>query len=369
MICANMSMLIEQKIFYEEKIMKEKVQNRITIAGYLKENNLEERTDKNGQAVIRGSLTVAFDATDSIRINVYVSQYTNSGKENKAYASLCAMLPQNTMSIKNLLESDGSATFETVKNAATKVVAYCEFSERAWINSQTGKEQSTVQISLCRYFDSIHKPTDESKFDIGASFVVDMYIESMRPEMGKNADGEMEETGRYIVVGLTPDFRKMMHRIEYVTEAGAVSEYVADNWRVGESVYATGMYHNLRKVVEKPDAQAGFGQPTGNNTTTTFVEERLIRGGSQHSIDANDGLETAGFTTEDAQKGLQLRAEAIQKNAESYAARSGAETTAAATPAAAPKATKDFGFGNDMGSGFGSTTNTAASAGFDPSKF
>jgi len=345
--------------------MKEKVQNRITVVGYLKENNLEERTDKNGMAVIRGSLTLAFDATDSARINVYCSQYTNTGKENKAYAALCAVLPQNTMSIKNLLESDGTATFDTVKNAATKLVAYCEFSERAWISNQTQKEQSTVQMSLCRFFDSIHKPSEkESTLENGASFVVDMYIESIRPEMAQTEDGIMDETGRYVVVGLTPDFRRMMHRISYVTEAGPVSEYVADHWREGESIYATGMYHNLRKVVEKPDAQAGFGQSAGNKTITTFIEERLIRGGSTNSIDANDGMETAGFTDADVKEGLQLRAEAIQKNAESYAARTGSENTVSvtSTAAASPKVMKDFGFGNDLG-------GSPSTGGFDPSKF
>lgn len=350
--------------------MKDKIQNRITINGYLKENNLEERTGKDNTPVIRGTFTVAFDALDSIRVDVYCAQYTASGKENKAYSAVAALLPANTMSIKNLLEADGSATFDTVKNAATKIVAYAEFRERAWTDDRTNTEVSRVQYTLCNYFNSIHVPSStDDKFEPGASFVADIYIESIRPEMGKTPDGEMDETGRLIVTGLIPDFKGMMQRVTFVTEAGGVSEYVGDNWRVGESTYVTGMYHNLKVVTEKPSEQAGFGQAAGERTVTTFVEERVIRGGGQTSVDANeDGLAASGFTADDVREGLQARAEAIQKSNEARATRGAANAGATSTTAAAPKtAAKNFGFGDAVASG--NTAPKAAPGGFDPNAF
>lgn len=329
--------------------MKEKISNRVEVMGYLKENNLEMKATRNGGKSIQGSLTVAFSNLDSIRIDVYAEEKSAAkGTENKAYKSLSMLLPNATTSIKSQLESSPSATFDTVKDVVTKISAHCELREYA-VRDENGKESTRVKVQLLNWFDSIHPANPAKPFEPGANFTIDAYIESIRPEMKAENGSDPEETGRYIVVGLTPDFTGAMQRISYVTEAGAVSEYISQNWKEGENTYFTGTIHNLMKMEQKAGVTAGFGQSAIGTVTTTFIDERLIRGGGQTTFDANDtGMEQAGFTSEDVRKGLLLREEAIKKNTEKRLTKS---TNTVAAPAQ-PQPTKDFGFGGFDPKGF-----------------
>lgn len=51
------------------------VVNKVTIEGYLRENNLELVRDKTGEEVIRGSLIIAIDDVRSCRVQFYVNKY------------------------------------------------------------------------------------------------------------------------------------------------------------------------------------------------------------------------------------------------------------------------------------------------------
>lgn len=342
--------------------MKDKITNRVDVMGYLRENNLQSSTTTKGDRVITGTLTVAFDKFNSIRINVYaIDKSPEKRTENKAYKALCNLLPNCTTSLKSQLEANPTATFDTVKDVVTKISAHCELQEYAF-NDDNGKEQSRYKVQLLNWFDSIHVAAAD-KFipeNIGAKFTVDAYIESIRPEMKKVGE-DVEETGRFLVTGLTPNFAGLMQRITYVTEAGSVSDYIQEHWRVGECTYFTGVVNNLMVVEQKAGVQQGFGQSAANTTTTTFIEERMIRGGGQESFDANeDGMEKAGFTSTDVKEGLVKRATKIAENANK-------QVEKAANANQPPKATKDFGFGNNLPgdvSGAPESFNT-----FDPKGF
>lgn len=322
--------------------MKQKVENRVEVMGYLRENNLEAVSDPVKGRSIRGSITVAFDALNSIRIDVYAMESSpNKGTSNKAYESLMTLLPRSTTTIKDGLEGNPTATFDTLKDVVTKIVAHCEFREYA-VKDEKGVESSRTKIQLLNWFESIHTPKPGKAFEIGAQFTVDAYIESIRPEFKAANPGEQpEETGRYIVSGLTPDYSGTMHRIEYVTEAGSVSEFIAEHWSVGGTTYLTGKVSNLMKTEQKEGVQGGFGMKPMSSTVTTFIEERLILGGGNTTIDANEeGYTNAGFTSEDVKNGLVKRAEIVAKNTESRAAKSNSAPQAQAQPQAA----KNFGF-------------------------
>ena len=342
--------------------MKDKVQNRIDVLGYLRENNLEMKTTPKGR-VIQGSITVAFDALNSIRIDVYSAEKSaNTGSENKAFKSLAAILPNYTTSIKSQLEANPSATFDTVKDVVTKISAHCEFSEYA-VRDDNNKETSRVKVQLLNWFDSIHPADPTKQFEPGAKFTIDVFIESIAPEIKVAGEGEIaEETGRYIITALTPDYNKMMHRITYVTEAGAVSEHIAANWRAQENTYLTGIVNNIMKVEQKAGVSSGFGQAAVGTTTTTFIDERLVRGGGNITFDADEeGMEKAGFTREDVKNGLNLRETRI---AENTAKRLEKNNNSAGTQ---PQASKDFGFGA-VGTAKANTT-PVANTGFDPKGF
>lgn len=335
--------------------MKDKVLNNVDVAGYLRENNLELKSTPKGRA-IQGSVTIAFDNLNSIRVKVYASEKSpQKGTENKTFKSLLNLLPNHTTSIKDQLEANPSATFDTVKDLVTKIAAHAEFREYA-VKDDKGTVISRTEVSLRNWFDSIHVCDPNKKYDVCAKFSVDAFIEKIKPENKKTGDGDVEETGRYLITAITPDYNGTMHRIEYVTEAGAVSEHIAANWRERESVTMTGVVSNLMKVEQKAEATQFFGQAAVGTTTTTFIEERLIRGGSQVSIDANDyEYKKAGFTDEDVKNGLISRESVIQKNTENRVAKGENNNSSAATQPQQP--VKDFGF------------NSTPAGGFDPKGF
>ena len=318
------------------KNMKDKITNRVDVLGYLRENNLEMKSTPKGRSV-QGSITVAFDKLNSIRINVFASEKSSEkGTENKAFKSLLALLPNATTSIKSQLEANPSATFDTVKDLVTKISAHCELQEYA-VRDENGKEVSRVKVQLLNWFDSIHVADPTKPFDdLGAKFTIDAYVESIRPETKKVGE-DVEETGRYLISGLTPDYKGVMQRITYVTEAGGTSEYIAEHWHVGESTYFTGVVNNLMVVEQKTGIQEGFGQAASGTTTTTFIEERLIRGGGRDTVDANEyDMAKAGFTRDDVKNGLTLREQAINDNTTKKASKGTTTTTQ-------PQPAKDFG--------------------------
>lgn len=327
--------------------MKDKVLNNVDVAGYLRENNLELKTTPKGRA-IQGSVTIAFDNLSSIRVKVYASEKSQKNTENKTFKSLLNLLPNHTTSIKDQLEANPTATFDTVKDLVTKITAHAEFREYA-VKDDNGKINSRTEVSLRNWFDSIHVCDPNKKYDVCAKFSIDAFILTIRPEMKKNGE-DVEETGRYLITALTPDYNGTMHQIEYVTEAGAVSEHIAANWRERESVTMTGVVYNLMKVEQKQETTKFFGQAAVGATTTTFIEERLIRGGSQNTIDANDyEYNKAGFTDEDVKNGLVSRDAVIQKNTENRAAKGENSNSSNAQP---QQPVKDFGFNNTPVGGF-----------------
>lgn len=339
--------------------MKEKIQNRVDAMGYLRENNLEMKSTPKGR-VIQGSITLAFDNLNSLRIDVYAMEKSaEKGTENKAFKSLCNLLPSHTITIKSQLDAQPSATFDTVKDVVSKISAHGEFREYA-VRDDKGKEVSRVKVQLGNWFDSIHFADPNKPFEPEAKFTVDAFIESIRPEMKAPAQGEEpEETGRYLISALTPDYKGTMYRISYVTEEGAVSQYIANNWRERESTYLTGVVSNLMKVEQKPGTANGFGQAAAGATSTTFVDERIIRGGGESTIDADEyGMEQAGFTSEDVKKGLIARDSVIADNTARKAEKSN-NSGSVSTP---PAASKNFGFGN-------AGATAAPSTGFDPKGF
>ena len=336
--------------------MKDKVENKVDVVGYLRENNLELKNTANGRA-IQGSVTIAFDNLNSIRVKVFAAEKSQNekGTINKAFTSLLNLLPEKTTSIKDQLEKTPTATFDTVKDLATKIKAYAEFREYA-VKDDNGVVSSRAEIALRNWFDSIHVFNPNAVFEPGANFTVDAFIETIKPEMKKVGDGDFEETGRYLITALTPDFRGVMQRISYVTEAGDVSVHIRDYWRERESIQQmTGKVSNIMKVEQKVEDTQFFGQKPTSSVVTSFVEERLIRGGSATTIDANDSAYAkAGFTDEDVKKGLIARDEVIQKNTENR------QTKGSKTTNAQPQQpVKDFNF----------TNTPAPNTGFNPKGF
>ena len=282
------------------------VANKVQIEGYLRENTLEfARNDKN-EEIIRGALVIALDDVKSCRVQFYANKYKalkvgeTTRQENKNYSRLVDLLPGNTISIAALMKDNPTMTFDIAKESATKVWAiaslqeYLRKDEKGELISATTIKGITAGIKV---------EGDKHPFAEKAEFEIEMYIEAKRPEV---KDGE--ETGRIVLVGLVPEYDDSVSRIEFVTEPGTASDFIEENYNVGQTVKVYGEVINTYTRVEKENTGATFGRTVEPQYETTFTSERQIFGGTATPLDEDD--ENA-LKKEEIKKALAMRQQKI----------------------------------------------------------
>ena len=263
-----------------------RVANKVQIEGYLRENNLELIRNDKQEEVIRGSLVVALDNVRSCRAQFYVSRFNTlkpgetTRQESKAYSRLVELLPGNTISISSLMKDQAAMTFDVAKESATKVWIIGALQEYIRKDEKGEVISSTTIKGLSA---GIKTESDKHPFTQKAEFEVEMYIEGKRPEM---KDGE--ETGRIVLTGLIPEYDDSVSRIEFVTELGDATDYIEENYNVGQTVKVYGDVINTYVRVEKEGGGHTFGRTLEPQYETTFTSERQIFGGTATPLDEDD---------------------------------------------------------------------------------
>ena len=263
-----------------------RVANKVQIEGYLRENNLELIRNDKQEEVIRGSLVVALDNVRSCRAQFYVSRFNTlkpgetTRQESKAYSRLVELLPGNTISISSLMKDQAAMTFDVAKESATKVWIIGALQEYIRKDEKGEVISSTTIKGLSA---GIKTESDKHPFTQKAEFEVEMYIEGKRPEM---KDGE--ETGRIVLTGLIPEYDDSVSRIEFVTELGDATDYIEENYNVGQTVKVYGDVINNYVRVEKEGGGHTFGRTLEPQYETTFTSERQIFGGTATPLDEDD---------------------------------------------------------------------------------
>lgn len=270
-----------------------RVANKVQIEGYLRENNLELTRNDKQEEVIRGSLVVALDNVRSCRAQFYVSRFNTlkpgetTRQESKAYGRLVELLPGNTISISSLMKDQAAMTFDVAKESATKVWIIGALQEYIRKDEKGEAISSTTIRGLSA---GIKTESDKHPFTQKAEFEVEMYIEGKRPEM---KDGE--ETGRIVLTGLIPEYDDSVSRIDFVTELGDATDYIEENYNIGQTVKVYGDVINTYVRVEKEGGGHTFGRTIEPQYETTFTSERQIFGGTATPLDEDDenGLKKA----------------------------------------------------------------------------
>lgn len=263
-----------------------RVANKVQIEGYLRENNLELIRNDKQEEVIRGSLVVALDNVRSCRAQFYVSRFNTlkpgetTRQESKAYSRLVELLPGNTISISSLMKDQAAMTFDVAKESATKVWIIGALQEYIRKDEKGEVISSTTIKGLSA---GIKTESDKHPFTQKAEFEVEMYIEGKRPEM---KDGE--ETGRIVLTGLIPEYDDSVSRIEFVTELGDATDYIEENYNVGQTVKVYGDVINTYVRVEKEGGGHTFGRTLEPQYETTFTSERQIFGGTATPLDEDE---------------------------------------------------------------------------------
>lgn len=338
------------EVSQEQKAKKFK--NLVLITGYLKENKLELVRSPSGVSTIKGSLLIALDCVHDYKVQFYVSATLANGQENKSYKSLVDLLPEKTSSIAGFLAADSGGevaltedTFKVAAQHSTKIWVRGHLEEYA---SKINEKETSI-VTIRGNSAGIKSITDGFSFAPKAEFNVDMYIESIKPEMVYNEQTEeKEESGRLIVVGLLPDYKKCMHKIDFIV-GKEQAEYVSENYEKGDTANFTGILNNLTITqVKKPEVSDGFTFDVGTSTSTVkFVSERIIKGRSAGSLVIKPD-EPGAISVDMVKEGLALREQKITDNTINRAKRASAVPVAAAAASKKDTPTADSFVTSDL---------------------
>lgn len=239
----------------------------IRTTGILSEKNLEEVT-VDGKTVIRGTLVIQTSDENFTTYNVFVNKLKKDGSENSTYSG-----------IKTVLEEYKSIAEFGREEADYVTVSKGKISPNTYFKG--GKHES---IRYQSNFFNRFTPKEDTVF--GSEFSIEMFIKSIVPEMGKDEDGEMVETGRVVVNGWIPTYNGIEPIALIAPVEDSIAEGITDSYEAGQTVEFWGNCVNSKhvEVIEKP---VKIGKPK-REEKVTYKNEFIITGAGE-IFDAEEG--------------------------------------------------------------------------------
>ena len=266
--------------------------NRVSLRGILKEKNLKMKTGENNSGnYISGDIVVSTGGNSEHRVSVYSPQITTKGEESSAYKILLALM--NAPSVAELVKAGKS--IEEAMASADRISIH---SAQLDLNDYYGRDGNLVSFPRIKTSFLTRIPAESAaNFEMSAPmFDVEGYMQSMRPEMDTNG----EETGRYRITLIIPNYKGQAMPMEFVTtkEAGA---YISQHYELNKTCHVYGKIVN--DVMETVTVKAGF---LGNveERTTTRVHEMVIENGEPEQYDDED---VKAYKREDIQAAMAYR--------------------------------------------------------------
>lgn len=265
-------------------------ENHIFLRGILKEKNLRTGTGKNGE-YISGDIVLSTGGNSEHRVAVFSSKVTSKGVESNAYKSLNSVM--NGVSVAELVKMGKS-----IEEATAMADRISIRDAQLELNDYYGRDGNLVSLPRIRTSFVTRIPAESANnFALSApTFDIEGYMQSMRPEMDTNG----EETGRYFITLIVPNFRGQAMPMEFVTtkEAGG---YISSHYELNKTCHVYGKIVN--DVIETVTVKTGF---LGNveERATTRVHEMLIENGEPGQYDEED---VKAFKREDIQAAMVYR--------------------------------------------------------------
>ena len=262
--------------------MLREAENIVKIEGILSETDLKYGSYvKNGKPVenISGTIKIKVsqqingeDTNLEIPVHMFANKKKNDGSNNPAYESIERIMKDFT----SIAAAGGEEGADRVRITSGKIQ----------MNEYYGRGENLV--SFPRITASFVSKVKKEECKPQATFAVEFYVGSMDNEL--NRDGE--ETGRYIVKGIVPQYGGKIDVVNFVAVAPGVVNAISSYWNVGDTVKASGRL-NFSSKTEVVTKEVDFGEPI-EQTRTINVSDLIITGGSQtpmdgeFAFDAND---------------------------------------------------------------------------------
>lgn len=250
--------------------------NSVDVIGILKEVDLEEKADKNGNEYVKGVITFLVSQEingvyddDEIPVNVFSYKLIRNGDKrgqiNPSYQSI--------MDLKDSYQSIASLGGD--QKAVNMADRYCCRNARLEINEFIGGDGRTVSYPRISgsFFNKI-----SGAFNPEASFKQEIVIKRMEPEVKDDA-----ETGRLKIEGIAIQWGGRPDIITYYVGNRQAVEYFNDHWHPEDTVKIEGSIRWAATTEEaeiEDDSVVSFGAPK-KRTINRTVKEFLITGGSE----------------------------------------------------------------------------------------
>lgn len=230
---------------------------KINIEGILTEKKLEVKPGKDGKNTIQGELSIKTSDTNTVRVRVYVSEFTKDGNQSKAWPKMNAVM------------RDYHSVAEVgLENAAKVQISSGQIRIRTYMGKNGLQEGSVL------YGASFVDHVDEAKapYNPHATFEVEGYVKSIVPEVNK----EGEETGRLKLNLWVPTYDGIEPMTLFVPEH--LVDQVQDLYEPGQTAQFDGELKNNAIVKEQVIHMAIGGDKVKKDYT--YVDERVMTGGS-----------------------------------------------------------------------------------------
>ena len=241
----------------ETKTNLRQAKTKATAVGLLTDKKMEIKTDpKTGEKHIEGTVTVKTSDKNFITFTVYSKEKKNDKTDNKTYAGLITVMNE----FQSVAEvGDGNADYIRVNGQ---------------LNPYRGQNGNEIIGYRGSFFNRIR---NIENLETDASFEVEMFIQSIVPEMGKDADGEMSETGRLKITGWVPTYNGIEPVDLIVPED--LADACENTYEPGQTVefYGEIINNSIEEIIEKPVA---FGKPK-KEVRRTYINELIVTGGSE----------------------------------------------------------------------------------------
>lgn len=235
-------------------------QNKVTVVGKLLDVVTGEGQLSDGRHYERATLTIRTtqtyggrEETSEIPVSLFATQYTSTGKQNPAWASMQA--------IKTLKTAQNVG----IDDADTVRVSSGNLQENNFV-SRNGQLINGWQIRSS--FISGSKVADV------ASFICDIFIMDMHDEVDRNG----EPTGRLVVKGGLVQYGGKLDVIEFIVEDPNAVDFISRNWEINQTVTVKGRIRVTSTEEKSSGNDASWGEDIPE-TTTRFVRELIITKG------------------------------------------------------------------------------------------
>lgn len=249
--------------------MLREAENIVKIEGILSETDLKYGSYvKNGKTMetITGTIKVKVvqqvngeENNLEIPIQMFANKHKKDGTINPAYESAERVMKDYV----SIAAAGGEEGADRVRITSGKIQ----------MNEYYGRGENLV--SFPRISASFITKVKKEECKPQATFAAEFYVVSMDNEL--NRDGE--ETGRYIIKGILPQYGGKIDVVNFIAVAPGVINAVSSYWNVGDTVKANGRL-NFSSKTETVIKEVDFGEPI-EQTRTINVSDLIITGGSQ----------------------------------------------------------------------------------------